>query len=1376
MKRILGLDLGTTSIGWAIVDQATETGETSNIIKMGVRVNPLTSDEKGNFEQGKTITTTAERTTNRGKRRNLSRYKQRRQYLISVLKREGFIPQNYLFSEQGNATTFQTYRLRARAATEAISLEELARVLLMLNKKRGYKSNRKANDDEPEQLVNGMDIAKKLYQDGLTPGQYVLLSLSARNQRVPSFYRSDLQHELDLIWTEQQKYYPEVLTDELKQKLLGRNKKVTSQLFYTIAQIETAPNNDRDKLVRLRRAYSWRADALCKKMDLEVVAAIIAEINGQIEKSSGYLGTISDNSKELYFNQLTVGQYLMRGIESNPHFRIKNRIFYRQDYLNEFNTIWDTQAKYHPQLTEVLKAEIRDVIIFYQRRLKSKKGLIAYCELEAKPISITESGKTRKVMSGPRVCPKSSPLFQEFKIWQTINHLRLSLKSDPSQTFVLSDEQRLLLFHELQFNQTLKATTALKLLGIKSGYELNFDELQGNRTVVAFINAFKTIIDWTGHDVDNFDKLPASQKMEMIKAVFRETLKPKEELTQLEIGCSEDPMNTLLFKLWHLLYSYEGDNSPSGNESLVRHIEKLTDLSTEYAKLIADIKFVDDYGSISTKAILKLMPFLRQGLTYSDACAKAGYNHSKSLTKEQNENRQLEYRLEVLPKNSLRNPVVEKIINQMIHVVNSAMQAYGVEGPDGVKRFDEIHIEMARELKQTKKQRELTTKKRKARTSETNEIISRIKSGEFGVIIQNPGRNDILRVRLYDELKDNGYHTLYSGQYIAKERLFSKDFEIEHIIPKALLFDDSQSNKTLELNSINVDKGNKTAIDYVRDKWGEEAVEQYKKRIAHIQMINKGKHMRLLTSADEIEQNFGFINRDLTDTQYIARKAKEILINVTHTVVPTSGAITARLREDWQLVDMMKEINWDKYDKLNLVKTYRNRDGHEVRRIIDWTKRNDHRHHALDALVIAFTRIEHIQYINSLSAGSNTTSNAYALKQILIRDRRFIPPMPSLRAQAKSQLESILVSIKSKTKVATPRVNRPKGSQTAQVTLTPRTQLHKETIYGMRRRYVTKIEKVGKTFDEEKIATVAQPRYREALLKRLLTFQGDPKRAFTGKNALDKNPIWTDERHTEQVPTKVKTVTLETIYTIRKPIDKKLNIEKIIDEGVKRILKQRLEQYGGDAAKAFANLDENPIWLNQEAGISINRVTIKSAVVANSLHQKKLDKDGQPILDEQGNVQPNDYVDLSNNHHIAIFEDKQGRLQEHVVSYFEAIARLNDPLPIIDKKYNAELGWKFLFTMKRDEYFVFPNKETGFTPTEVDLLNPTNIKDITANLFRVQTLSSGDYRFRHHYETNVETPEPLRDITWKRVGLSGLVGIVKVRINHIGQIVAVGEY
>ncbi|MBP3739175.1 MAG: type II CRISPR RNA-guided endonuclease Cas9 [Muribaculaceae bacterium] len=1379
MKRILGLDLGTTSIGWAVVDQATEPNETSKIIKLGVRVNPLTVDEKGNFEKGKPITTTADRTLKRGMRRNLSRYKQRRQFLISVLKQEGFIPKDFSFSEQGNASTFQTYRLRAKAASEPISLEELARVLLMLNKKRGYKSNRKASDSDDGQLVDGMDIARKLYDEGLTPGQFVLSTLSAKNRHIPSFYRSDLQQEYDSIWAQQKKYYPQTLTEELKKKLEGRSKKKTAELFYAIAQVSTAENKDKDKLVRLRRAYSWRVDALSQKMDLDVIAYVLGEINGQIDQSSGYLGSISDNSKELYFNHLTVGQFLMKGLDENPHFRIKNRVFYRQDYLNEFNTIWETQAKYHPQLTEELKTKFRDIIIFYQRRLKSKKGLIAYCELEGKRITINERGKTRQVISGPRVCPKSSPVFQEFKIWQNINALRLTAKDNPSINIALKSEQRTSLFKELQVNKSIKANAILKLLGLKAkDYDLNFDELQGNLTIVAFIEAFKTIIDWTGHDVENFDKLPADKKLQLISAVLTEAAGAKPELTQFDLGCNSDPQNTLIFRLWHLLYSYEGDNSSTGNENIVRHIQTLTGLSAEHARLIANINFGDDYGSISTKAITKLMPFLREGFIYSDACAKAGYNHSKqSITSEQNETRLLAPSLEILSKNSLRNPVVEKILNQMIHVVNDAMRVYGVADSNGVKRFDEIHLEMARSLKQTQKQRELATSSIKARTSETEAIVERLQNGkaEFGINIPHPSRNDILRVKLYDELKDNGFHTLYSNTYIPKERLFDKDFDIEHIIPQAMLFDDSQSNKTLELRSINIEKGNKTAFDYVREKWGEDGLEQYKQRIAFMQTINKSKHRNLLTKADEIEQSSGFINRDLNDTQYIARKAKELLLQVTRTVIPTSGAITARLRYDWELVDLMKEINWNKYDQLGLTETYRNRDGHEVRRIKEWTKRNDHRHHAMDALTIAFTRLEHIQYLNNLSGNEQHNANTFALKKKLIKDRRFVPPMPSLRTEAKSQLEAIFVSIKAKNKVATPRINHPKGSSTVQVSLTPRTQLHNETIYGQRQRYVTKVERVDASFNEEKIATVARAEYRNALLSRLLSFQGDAKKAFTGKNALDKNPIWLNEQHTSQVPQRVKTVSFETIFTVRKPITKDLNIDKVVDEGIKRILLKRVEEYGSKA-NAFANLEENPIWLNKQAGIAINHVTITGVAVATSLH-KKLDKDGQPVLDDNGNPIPNDFVSTSNNHHVAIFEDKNGKLQEHIVSYFEAIARLNAGLPIVDRQYRSDDGWRFLFTMKNNEYFVFPNLETGFDPTQADLMNPVNIQDITANLFRVQKLSSSDYWFRHQYETNVEDAKELRNITWKRIqNPNGLNGIVKVRLNHIGQIVDIGEY
>ena len=144
MKRILGLDLGVGSIGWALVDEAEKEGESSSIVKLGVRVNPLTVDEQQNFDKGKSITTNADRTLKRGMRRNLQRYKQRRDNLVDCLKSNGIISDDAVLCEDGNHTTFETYRLRAKAVTDKVTLSEFARILLMINKKRGYKSNRKA--------------------------------------------------------------------------------------------------------------------------------------------------------------------------------------------------------------------------------------------------------------------------------------------------------------------------------------------------------------------------------------------------------------------------------------------------------------------------------------------------------------------------------------------------------------------------------------------------------------------------------------------------------------------------------------------------------------------------------------------------------------------------------------------------------------------------------------------------------------------------------------------------------------------------------------------------------------------------------------------------------------------------------------------------------------------------------------------------------------------------------------------------------------------------------------------------------------------------------------------------------------------------------
>ncbi len=335
------------------------------------------------------------------------------------------------------------------------------------------------------------------------------------------------------------------------------------------------------------------------------------------------------------------------------------------------------------------------------------------------------------------------------------------------------------------------------------------------------------------------------------------------------------------------------------------------------------------------------------------------------------------------------------------------------------------------------------------------------------------------------------------------------------------------------------------------------------------------------------------------------------------------------------------------------------------------------------------------------------------------------------------------------------------------------TKLHKETVYGKLHQYSTKLEKISAKFDEATILKVAKYNEKVALLKRLQENDNDPKKAFTGKNAPTKNPIYVDEQKTILLDEKVKLVELEADYTIRKEVTPDLKLDKVIDVGVRKILQKRLDDFNGNNKEAFSNLDKNPIWLNKEKGIAIKRVTISGVKNTEALHYKK-DHLGNNILDKEGNKISVDFVSTGNNHHVAIYLDANGDLQENVVSFYEAVERVNQQLPIIDKTYNQHLGWQFLFTMKQNEYFVFPSE--GFDPKEIDLLNPKNNILISKNLFRVQKIATKDYFFRHHLETSVEMKKELSDIIYKRLGINGLKGIVKVRINHIGQIVIIGEY
>jgi len=1381
MKKILGLDLGTNSIGWALVYEAETKEEMSSIIKLGVRVNPLTVDEKQNFEKGKSITTNAERTSKRSMRRNLQRYKLRRENLIDVLKSNNFISDETILSENGNRTTFETYRLRAKAANEEISLEELGRVLLMINKKRGYKSSRKAKNQEEGQLIDGMDIAKKLYYDKITPGQLILQLLKAGGKNIPDFYRSDLQAEFDKIWEFQKSFYPEILVDDFKQQIGGKGKMNTSKIFLARFGIYTADNKGKDKKLQ---AGQWRVDSLSIQLPKSELAFVISDVNGSISNSSGYLGSISDRSKELFFNKQTVGQNLMSQLDEDPNTKLKNQVFYRQDYLDEFNIIWEKQAEFHSELTTELKKEVRDIVIFYQRHLKSQKGLVSFCEFESRPIELEIEGKKKVKIVGSKVCPRSSPIFQEFKIWQILNNIEVTDKASRIKRLLEQDEKESL-FAELNLRTKMAKTDVLKhLFKNYRDLDLNYKDVEGNKTQAALFEAYAKIISLSGHNGFDFSELTSAQILERVHLIF-EGLSYSTDILYFNAELEgKDFENQPIYQLWHLIYSFEGDDSKTGDEKLRNKLTSLYGFENEYAALLANLNFQSDYSNLSTKAIRKILPYLKAGHEYSIACEYAGYKHSKSsLTKEEIENKILKDKLDILPKNSLRNPVVEKILNQMINVVNSVVDSYG--------KPDEIRIELARELKKSAKEREELTTYIGQSTIE-HDKYRKILQTEFG--LTNVSRNDLIRYKLYLELEPKGFKTLYSDTYIPPSKLFSKEFDIEHIIPQSRLFDDSFSNKTLESRDVNIEKGNNTAYDYLHSKLGEGGLNEYLIRVDELYKfgkISKSKYNKLRMKGTDIPDDF--IARDLRDTQYIARKAKSILEDLARRVTSTSGSITNRLREDWQLIDVMQELNWEKYNLMGMTEIIENREGQKIRRIKEWTKRNDHRHHAMDALTIAFTKTSFIQYLNNLNARSDKAGSIYGIEQKeLYRDDKgklkFKPPIPleKFRAEAKKHLENTLISIKAKNKVSTSNINvtDKKGGNNKKKQLTPRGQLHLESVYGSISQYVSREEKVGSAFNEEKIATVSKWKYRDALLNRLIEYGKDPKEAFTGINSLDKNPIYLDALQTLKVPEKVKVVWMETVYTIRKEITPVLKLDKVIDVGIRNILQARLNDFGGNNKQAFSNLDENPIWLNEGKGISIKRVTITGVSNAIALHDKK-DKEGNLILTSDGKNQGADFVNTGNNHHVAIYKDAKDKLQDNVVSFFEATSRVNLGLPIIDRDYYNDEGWEFKFSLKQNEYFVFPNEKTGFNPKDIDLLDADNYYLISPNLYRVQKFSKviygnaavRDYVFRHHLESSIQDNKNMKDITYKSIkSLPIFDSIVKVRINHLGLIISTGEY
>ncbi|MBQ8455968.1 MAG: type II CRISPR RNA-guided endonuclease Cas9, partial [Bacteroidaceae bacterium] len=377
----------------------------------------------------------------------------------------------------------------------------------------------------------------------------------------------------------QQTFHSDVLTDDFYQQLQNKSKTQTTKIFLAKYGIYTAENKGADR--RLQQ-YRWREEALKRQLTREELAYVIADINGAITGSSGYLGEISDRSKELFFNQQTIGQYILQHLDADPHYSLKKQTFYRQDYLDEFDRIWETQARFHHELTPELRKTVRDCIIFYLRPLKSKKAMLDICTFERRQIEVTEEEKTRKKTIGLKVCPKSSPLFQEFKVWQILNNLQVEYEDTSLDLFATTEKRRFLdleekklLARELTYKEKLSKREVLTLLFGKAAkkYDLNYKEIEGNRTLTILYRAFLDIVSRSGHNEYDINKLHAQELEEVVGQVFS-TLGINSEILHFDSELEGHAFDRQpLYRLWHLLYSYEGDNSKTGNESLIAKLQ-----------------------------------------------------------------------------------------------------------------------------------------------------------------------------------------------------------------------------------------------------------------------------------------------------------------------------------------------------------------------------------------------------------------------------------------------------------------------------------------------------------------------------------------------------------------------------------------------------------------------------------------------------------------------------------------------------------------------------------------------------------------------------------------------------------------------------------
>ncbi|HBI81625.1 MAG TPA: type II CRISPR RNA-guided endonuclease Cas9, partial [Bacteroidales bacterium] len=782
-----------------------------------------------------------------------------------------------------------------------------------------------------------------------------------------------------------------------------------------------------DELKKLSKIQLWelRSKAANQRLSLPELGRILLWLNQKRGYKSGrsnsnldkkdteYVAQVKNRHQIIKEQNLTIGQYFYQQLNSNEYFRVKENVFPREAYIEEFDCICKEQKKHYPDiLTDEVISKIRNEIIYYQRPLKSQKGLVSVCEFEG---FWRKGSDGKEYFVGPKVAPKSSPLYQYEKLWENINNIRIEDKH--GHNIELTLEQKQALFEHLDNNEKLTPSDTIRILGLKkNGCFFNKQlskGIKGNTTKHSILNCFDDVNKYAHLLKFDIEIVESNAQTYLYDKTTGEVIEGK-TLKYVHPKVEKEP----LYQLWHTIYSI------SDQDECSKVLQEKFKIEKDVADNLSGIDFTKQgFGNKSAKVIRKIIPYLIEGDGYSEAMCYAGYNHSNSLTKDENLKRKLLEKLKPIPKNSLRQPIVEKILNQMVNVVNAIIEKYG--------KPDEIRVELARELKQSKEERNETFKKINERERENEQIAKKLQ--EFGL---RATRNNILKWRLYEEMNNEDKKLnaicIYCGQPISLvDAIKGADVDIEHIIPKSKLFDDSQSNKTLAHRHCNSGKGDLTAYDFMKTKPAE-VFNAYIERVSMLyanKVISKAKRDKLLMTESKIPNNF--IDRQLRESQYISKKAIEILLTISHHVWVTSGSITAELRRLWGWDDVTMNLQIPKYRPLGLTSfvEWESDHGKNIHRkevITGWSKRDDQRHHAVDALVIACTKQGYIQRFNTLNSSKtkedlqvDLENKSFEFKEKLsLLEKYIISEQPFSVNEVEEKVANILVSYKAGKKVA----------------------------------------------------------------------------------------------------------------------------------------------------------------------------------------------------------------------------------------------------------------------------------------------------------------------------------------------------------------------